>query len=81
LGWHTYAVSSATKQSANETSKSTRTALHNVVICTIKHKEIALGVFHDTEVGFDRTSLEATTQGAVRHSAEPIICGRILIPT
>jgi hypothetical protein len=48
-----------------------------VVTCienAIKHKDIALGAFLDTEGASDRTSFDITKQAAERHGIEPAIC-------
>jgi hypothetical protein len=39
----------------------------------IKHKDIALGAFLDTQEAFERTSFDIT-QSAERHGTEPALC-------
>jgi hypothetical protein len=64
-------------QRANQTGKSTETALHNVVTRTenaVEYKDIALGAFLDMEGAFDRTSFDKIKQAAERHGIEPAVC-------
>jgi hypothetical protein len=65
------------KDSADQTGKSTETALHNVVTCiesAIEYKVVALNAFLDIEGASDRTSFYVITQAAERHGTELAIC-------
>jgi hypothetical protein len=61
----------------NVVTKSTETALHNLVTRienALEHKGITLGAFLDIEGCFGRTSLETIKQAAEGHGTDPAVC-------
>jgi hypothetical protein len=63
-------------QFAHQTGRSTKTALHNVVMRTedaVAYEEIALGAFLDIEEASGRTSFDVITETAERHWLESTI--------
>lgn len=66
-------------QFANQTGKSTKTAVHKEATYTESagnDMEIALVAFTDGERAFCRLSFEATMQATKRHGTETIICSK-----
>jgi hypothetical protein len=68
--WKTYPLQ--TNQFANQTGKSTKTAVHSAD----DHMERALVAFTDGERAFCRLSFEAITQAAKRHATKTTICSK-----